>query len=194
MVFYSNGARGDLTADNGSESINHTVAKLLNKLLIEPVQLERLRAFINFAHESNWIEVNPATKLKNPKITQEPTLPFSQKKVIRILAACNIDPDNYGNLGGVNAPRLRALVLLLRYSGMRIEDAVTCAVDRLKGDRLLLYTKKTGVPVNTRLPRVAVEALNAMAPLSISISSEAGAAKLTRSAENWRRSLRKLFS
>ena len=43
-------------------------------------KLERLRAFMNFASESNSIEVNPATKLKNPKVTQEPTLPFSQRR------------------------------------------------------------------------------------------------------------------
>ncbi len=47
---------------------------------------------MNFAYESSLIELNPAKKLKNPKVTQEPTLPFSQEEVIRILAACSKYP------------------------------------------------------------------------------------------------------
>lgn len=159
-------------------------------------KLERLRAFMNFAHESNWIEMNPAKKLKNPKVTQEPTLPFSQEEVIRILAACSKYPDNYGSLGGDTAIRLRALVLLLRYSGMRIGDAVTCTVDRLnrlKGDRLFLYTQKTGVPVNTRLPHVAVDALNTIVPVTPNYFFWSGIGKIDTASGNWRRSLRKLF-
>jgi len=44
--------------------------------------------------------------------------------------------------GKANARRLRALVLLLRYSGLRIGDAVSCSVDRLANGKLRLYTKK----------------------------------------------------
>jgi integrase len=88
-------------------------------------KLERLRAFLNFAHESSWIDLNPGRKLKNPRVTHKPTLPFSQDEMISILAACNWYPDNYGNLGGVTSARLRAFVLLLRYSGMRIGDAAS---------------------------------------------------------------------
>jgi len=32
---------------------------------------------------------------------------------------------------------------------MRIEDAVNFNTERLEGNRLFLYTQKTGVPVNT---------------------------------------------
>lgn len=89
--------------------------------------------------------------------------------------------------------RLRALVLLLRYSGLRIGDAVTCAVDRLKGDRLFLYTQKTGVPVNTRLPQVAVDALNTIVPVTPSYFFWSGSGEIDTASGNWRRSLRKLF-
>ena len=53
---------------------------------------------------------NPARKLKNPKITDPPTMPLSRDQVSKILAACHDYPDR------ANAVRLRALVLLLRYS------------------------------------------------------------------------------
>ena len=57
--------------------------------------------------------------------------------------------------------RIRGLVLLLRYSGMRIGDAVNFSTDRLEGSRLFLYTQKTGVPVNTILPEFVLSALEA---------------------------------
>jgi len=66
----------------------------------------------------------------------------------------------------VSSNRIRALVLLLRYSGMRIGDTATCPTGRLTGDRLFLYTQKTGIPVNVKLPPFVVEALNTMSPIS----------------------------
>ena len=57
-----------------------------------------------------------------------------------ILDACDHYPDKQ------NAVRLRALVLLLRYSGLRIRDAVTLSRNRIQGDKLFLYTAKTGTP------------------------------------------------
>ena len=66
----------------------------------------------------------------------------------RILAACNQYPDKR------NAVRLRALVLLLRYSGLRFTDAATLSRDRITGDKLLLYTAKTSTPVYCPLPLI----------------------------------------
>jgi integrase len=81
--------------------------------------------------------------------------------MMRILTACEQYPDNYGRTGQANAQRLRALVLLLRYSGLRIRDAVTLACDRIVNGRLFLYTAKTGVPVWCPLPDFVVRALEA---------------------------------
>jgi integrase len=86
---------------------------------------ERLRAFLRFAHESGWIGENPVKKLRKPEVRQPPTMPYTRDEMIEILATCEQYPDNYGRTGQANAKRLRALVLLLRYSGMRIGDAVT---------------------------------------------------------------------
>lgn len=57
------------------------------------------------------------------------------------------------------AKQLRALVLLMRYSGHRIQAAVTCPCERLSGDRLFLYAQKSGAPVWTVLPPIAIDAL-----------------------------------
>jgi integrase/recombinase XerD len=63
--------------------------------------------------------------------------------------------------GKLNARRLKTLVLLMRYTGMRVSDAVTLTTDRLDGKKIFLYTAKTGTPVYTVLPesvRLALEA------------------------------------
>ncbi|PYT23518.1 MAG: hypothetical protein DMG57_31740 [Acidobacteria bacterium] len=51
-------------------------------------KLERLRAFLRFALESGWVEENFAKMLKNPKVNDPPTLPYTQAEMIDILAAC----------------------------------------------------------------------------------------------------------
>ena len=61
--------------------------------------------------------------------------------------------------GTGNTLRLRALVLLLRYSGLRISDAVGCSVDRLADGKLRLYTQKTGTHVYCPLPTFIVAEL-----------------------------------
>jgi integrase len=132
--------------------------------------LERLRTFFRFAQGSHWIEQNPATELKNPKVSARPTLPYTHEKMIGILEACATYWKGHGLAGQPNARRLRALVLLLRYGGMRIGDAVSCAVERLNGNKFLLYTQKTGVPVYCPLPDFVVKVL-AEIPRSASVIS-----------------------
>jgi integrase len=53
-------------------------------------------------------------------------------------------------------------VLLLRYSGLRFTDAAKLSRGRISGDNLLLYTAKTGTPVNCPLPPVVIDALAAI--------------------------------
>ena len=60
-----------------------------------------------------------------------------------------------------NARRLRALVLLLRHSGLRIGDGVTLGRGRIDKEKLFLYTAKTGTPVNVPLPDFVLTALEA---------------------------------
>ena len=93
--------------------------------------------------------------LKAPKVTQRPTLPFEDADVERILKAADQLSD-WGTFG----PKARAMVLLLRYSGLRMQDAACLERARLKDGKLFLYTQKTGTPVNCPLPPVAVSALN----------------------------------
>jgi len=55
---------------------------------------------------------------------------------------------------------------LLRYTGLRIGDAVGLACDRIIGARLFLYTQKTAVPVWLPLPDFVVQALHSFEPMN----------------------------
>jgi integrase/recombinase XerD len=153
-------------------------------------KLERLRAFMRFAEKREWIKRNPALDLKAPKVPNRPTLPFTQEEMIRILAALG----TYGESAGLrNAQRLRAFLLLLRYSGLRIGDAVQLSVNRIQGNKLLLHTEKTGVDVYCVLPDLVIQAI-AAAPRSSDLYFFWTGKSTVRSGKGkWQRRLQRLF-
>ena len=154
-------------------------------------KLERLRAFFQFAQRRKWVTDNPASDLKPPKVTLRPTMPFTREEMIRILAAL----DTYSETAGApNAQRLRAFVLLLRYSGMRIGDAVQCGPSRIDGKRLFLYTQKTGVPVYCVLPDFVTAGLEASPRSSERYYFWTGAAALHGAIGKWQQRLQRLFT
>jgi len=153
-------------------------------------ELERLKAFFNFARDREWITKNPVKGLKAPKTKLRPTLPYTQAEIIKILAAIDI----YAKTAGArNAQRLRAFVLLLRYSGMRIGDTVRCGVDRIEKNRLFLYTQKTDTPVYCVLPDFVVKALAAAPRTSERFYFWSGASTLHSAVGKWQRRLQRLF-
>ncbi|MFZ0213585.1 MAG: tyrosine-type recombinase/integrase [Candidatus Acidiferrales bacterium] len=123
-------------------------------------KLERLRAFFRFAQKRRWIADNPASELKAPKIPPSPTLPFTQDEMLKILTATEAYREHAQSHAKLNAIRLRSLILILRYSGLRLGDAVSLSPDRLSADdKLFVRTAKTGVPVKVKLPAYVAEAL-----------------------------------
>ena len=158
-----------------------------NRNIAARKKLESLRAFSRFAHDSGWIAANPGAKLKPPKITDRPTMPFTRDEFTRILAACGNYPDK------LNAIRLRALVLLLRYSGLRITDAVTLHRDRITAGKLFLYTAKTGTAVYCPLPPFLMTALEAV-PIINEHFFWTGTSKPKSAVGDWQRALKRLFT
>ena len=156
-------------------------------------KLERLKAFFRAAHVRRWIEDNPAVHLRGPKVKPRPTLPFTQEEMQRILDAINAYPDKSGKTGRSNALRLRAFVLLLRYSGLRIGDAVRCGPDRLSGNKVFLCTQKTGQTVFCVLPDFVVDAIEDAPPLSEKYFFWTGNSTLHTAIGIWQRTLRSLF-
>ena len=92
-----------------------------------------------------------------------------------------------------NPCRLRGLVLLLRYSGMRISDAVQLTTHRITDRRLFLYMQKTGEPVNVVLPDFVLKALEATPCVTDKHFFWSGKGKLDSIVRSWQARLRRLF-
>jgi len=156
-------------------------------------KLERLRTFFRFGEEHNWINGNPARKLKAPKAPMRPTLPFSTDEMLRILGTFDPYVEQTASRGRDSARRLRGLVLVLRYTGMRIGDAVQLRTDQITDNKLFLYTAKTGVPVYTVLPSFVVAALETIPHLTPTNFFWNSSDSLDAVVGSWQRRLRKLF-
>src|SRR5258708_33105173 len=76
---------------------------------------------------------------------------------------------------------------------MRIGDATQLDVSRLDGNKLLLHTQKTGVPVYCVLPDVVVEALDAAPRSSERYFFWTGASTVHSAKGKWQRRLQRLF-
>ena len=113
---------------------------------------------------------------------------------MKILTACEKRQLEVHPHGYRNAQRLTSLILLLRYSGMRISDAVALSSDRLKGNKLFLYTAKTGTAVYTVLPDSVVKALEATPRVTTKLYFWTGQGKLTTAVKDWQRKLREIFN
>ncbi len=157
-------------------------------------KLERLRAFFRFAHDRQWVESNPATRIKLPKVSICPTMPLTSVEFVNVLTACNtLQLKAETPVAKVNAQRLKTLVLLMRYSGMRVSDAATLTTDRLDGKKLFLYTQKTGTPVYTVLPDSVLQALEATPRVTTKHYFWSGDCKRESIAGLWEKRLKKLF-
>ena len=154
--------------------------------------LERLRNFFSFCRGSGWISTNPATVVRPPKVKPSPTLPFEPEDFERMLAGCD-QLSRRGPYREGNRTRLKAMLLLLRYSGLRIRDAATLERSRVKDGKLFLYTQKTGTPVRLPLPPVVLEALEQTPVVSHKYFFWSGVGDPKSTVADWQRSLRRLL-
>jgi integrase/recombinase XerD len=113
----------------------------------------------------------------------------------------SVDKHNCSTLGG---DRIRALTELMRWTGLRIRDAVTLERNRLGFDEgnqmwnVMVYQKKTGDPVYCPIPpHVADLLLNAPASQKANTNERyffwTGVGLAKTIASNWQRSYGKLF-
>jgi integrase/recombinase XerD len=154
-------------------------------------KLERLRAFFRFCLDRGWTEKNAALLLKQPIASFKPTMPFTDEEVEKILWACEVYP-NKGVYGVGNATRMKAFILLLRHSGLRIGDAVCLRKERIKNGKLFLYTQKTGTPVWLPLPDLVVDALEKCKTANHEFYFWSGSGNRKSAITDWQRALGKL--
>jgi integrase/recombinase XerD len=151
---FANGKGLALLSNFGVDELREFRISWTNKNLSAAKKLEHLKSFFRFCHDSGWIKDNPTRAIKPPKVDDPPVLPFSDDDMKKILAACDTHPQPE------RAKQLRALVLLMRHSGLRIGDASTLHRDRVHDGTLELYTAKSGTKVRLPLHPDVVKALN----------------------------------
>jgi integrase/recombinase XerD len=130
-------------------------------MVVKAKKQDRVVGFFWECFRRGFITQNPALSLSKIRPKHIPTDYFPRDEFDRIMDAIVIYGDPRGGYLTVEdtRTRLRTLTLLMRWSGLRIRDAVTLERHRLQGDNLLLYQAKTGQSVYVPLPPEVVEAL-----------------------------------
>jgi integrase/recombinase XerD len=141
-------------------------------------KVERLRALFRFAIENGWIEDSPAKHLRPPVVKDRPTLPFSSEEMTRILE---------------RAGESRLFVLTMRYTGMRISDTAMLQASALNGNKVFLYTHKTGVPVYVPIPDYVANDLATIHPVGGYLFLRGESTRLETCTDLWRRQLARVF-
>jgi integrase/recombinase XerD len=127
----------------------------------------RLRCFLRFCYQAKWIDRIPS--LPNVKDDTAPTLPLSDAEYTRLLEA----------IEGKDAAKVRALIRLMRHSGLALGDALKLEREELIFDktanlyRIVTSRQKTGVHVSVPIPKdVADELLTLSNPQYFFISGK----------------------
>ena len=130
-------------------------------------ELQILRQFFGFCCARGWIKENPAKAIRAPHAQSSQVMPFSEAEMVQILAACN----HIGH-GEIELRLARALVLVMRYTGLAIGDAVMLRKDALQPDGFLVaHRHKTGQTVRLRVPEAVLDALGPVTPHAINLKT-----------------------
>ena len=102
---------------------------------------------MKFCLARHWVRENPASQIKMPRnVPPNEVEPYTTAEAESMIAACSrFGQNDYERL------RARAMVLTMRYTGLRIGDVATLAKDRVSRDgarwRIFLHTEKTGASI-----------------------------------------------
>jgi integrase/recombinase XerD len=160
---------------------------------------ERVLGFFYFCQRHGWIRENPAAGLSRVRVKDRPVTDYFSRDEFKKLTDSTHGYQRKGGEAGDDLPgkRLRALLLLMRWSGLAIRDAVTLERERLnENDELLLYRAKTGVPVFVKLPPEVAKTLREV-PAGAKPNPRyffwSGNGEKKSAVADWQRSFRKLF-
>jgi site-specific recombinase XerD len=160
-----------------------------DKALAARKKQERVRGFFWFCVKNHWMAENLALGLSKIKADHRPAVPFMPEEFESILLAC----DRFAKIEE-HRTRMRAMVLLLRWSGLAIRDAVTLERERLdSSDRLILRRAKTGVHVFVPLPPDVAQALRDLASPNPRFFFWTGNGLPKSAVADWQRALRRVF-
>jgi len=123
-----------------------------------------MRYFFNRGIQRKGITEDPTKILRFPKQDttkkKEDVKYLNPERFAAVLAQC----DEFTRMTDYNKQRIKALVLTMRWTGLRISDAVVLTSDKIKGDVLYVRTKKASTSVQIPLHPELTEALSKLEP------------------------------
>jgi integrase len=163
-------------------------------------KLERLKSFVKFCINREWIAKDITRDLKAPEGSSIPAnkTPFTDQELERIYAACDTigAPTKPGPghrpWSGEDA---KDFIYLSIYTGLRISDVSTFNIaERLNGNDLFLRMHKTKKELYTWIPDWLVSRLRDREKKYGALIFRSGEATNMRAmSERWRENLRKVF-
>lgn len=154
-------------------------------------RIDRLRTFFTFCQDAGWIERNPVHALKPPTVRSSAKMPFTEEELTAIYAACDRLVTR-GTYGIENRIRVKAFVYVLRYTGLRLSDAIRLEDSRVREGRVFVRTEKTGTIVWIPIPKFVEEMLSAVPRLG-RYYFQTGEATLKTVRGGWDRTLRTIL-
>ncbi|HEX5430697.1 MAG TPA: tyrosine-type recombinase/integrase [Bryobacteraceae bacterium] len=168
------------------------------KELARKKKFERVIGFFWYCVRQGWLRENPTATMGRVIAKHVPTDYFTADEYKRIIGATyrlgeyaerSWAPEKRGI-------RIRALTELMRWSGLRIRDAVTLECGRLVENKLMLYQAKTGTPVFVPLPPHVADLLRSI-PAGLKPNPNyffwSGNGLPKTFVANWQRAYRRLF-
>jgi integrase len=153
----------------------------------------RLSVFSKYCVDRDWMRQNFVEKMSRIKVPKSPTLPLTREEFERTIAAA----EHYCRSHNATWRRQRAIamLLLLRWSGLRISDAAKLERSKLTDDgKLFLYTQKTAQPVYVPLPPSVAKILRELPNLeNPRYFFWNGNSAAETPAKEWWRTLKKIF-
>ena len=121
-------------------------------------ELQVLRSFCEFCVRREWMRRNFAKEVESPKGLQPADRePYSEEEMVAILNACDaIGKRPYERL------RARAMVLVMRYTGLSIRNTFLLRRDQIRDGYLGVRRAKNGKPVRVLVTSDLQSALDAV--------------------------------
>ncbi len=137
-------------------------------------RLRQLRAFLSHTLAAGWMVESPAFGIRAQKRDAEPTMPLTLEETQALVSTSRHQPRQYA-------------LLLVRYSGLAIMDAVTLSGKALKQEvELVLLPARSGELEMVAIPYKAVAALGAAAPAGPAGFFWTGRSEPGMAANHWR--------
>lgn len=165
-------------------------------------KLERLKGFFKYCIKRKMLAENPSEDLEAPVGSGSAAnkTPFTDDEIQRMYAACQqigrVPWKNGAQRGEWSGEEVETFITLECFTGLRISDATTFDMERLKGNDCFLRMHKTGKPLFTWLPDEVVLRLRALSRVrgSRPFATPGGSLRTETLTDLWRRRLNKIWA